>query len=190
MNKPVYETGHQMGQIHPVIIAMMLAFFPLIGVALLGLGVFVSYHGIVMDGYPVLFVFFVAFIPISVIAALLILWGYALIVQGLTKYRFEKEGLIVKYPLREPRLISWDSFQQVCVCYAFETANGRAPRPNTIILCVKKGEKKNSVGQWKTNNLFRFRTLFHMDYQPEVLEGLKERCPHEIVDLRDSPNID
>lgn len=184
MNEPSYETAHQMGSYSPIVILLLLGFFPIVGISLSALGIIVAYVSIVNDGYPI-FAIFVFLVFVMVIAAFFLVLGWAIISEGLARYRFETNGLHVKYPLHLPHLIPWDEFQQVCVIHAAFTTRGER-RANTVICCVKKGEKKNIYGRWKTDNPFRYRSVISIAYTPELHEGIKNRCPYEVCDLRET----
>ncbi len=101
-------------------------------------------------------------------------------------YRFETEGLYIKYPFRKEKCISWDAFQQVCIVYNLRTGSHR-PLPYSSICFVRKGEKKNFLNRWKTGNPFKYDKVIKIPYTEEIYEGIKERCPYDIVDLRDTP---
>lgn len=120
-----------------------------------------------------------------IIAFFFILYGWATISRGLARYRFETNGLLVKYPLRPWCLIPWDKFQQVCIIYAAYTTRGER-RANTAICCVKNGEKKAGNGRWKADNPFRFSSVISIAYTPELHEGIKDKCPYEVCDLRET----
>lgn len=180
MNQPKYETSHQMGSYPKIVIFLLLSVFPICGIVLLMLGI---YTVIVDDGY-LLWPMLLWFSVVVCISGGFLSLGWAFISSGLARYCFEKEGLIAEYPLRKPILIPWEDFQQVCILNtAFTTVGER--RANTVICCVKKGEKKNGYGRWKTDNPFRYRSVICIDYQPELYEGLIERCPYEVIDIRE-----
>lgn len=185
MNKPVYKTSHQMGSYSPIIILLLLGFFPVLAVGLLILGIYTAYVSIIYDGYPIELIFPLVSIIIA-LATFFLLIGLAFISSGLARYCFKIDGLEVKYPLQPRCLIPWEDFQQVCIVYAAFTTRGER-RANTVICCVKKGEKKNIYGRWKTDNPFRYRTVICIAYSPELYEGIKEKCPYKVEDLRNTP---
>lgn len=186
MIRPVFETSHQMGPYSPFVIFLLLGSFPLIGISLIALGIYTAYAAIVYDGWNYVTAAIVNLVPIGAPATFLLWYGWVLIEGGLAKYRFEANGLQVKYPLLPERIISWDEFQQICVVRAAFTTRGER-RANTVICCVKKGEKKNIYDRWKTDNPFRYRSVICIAYTPELHEGIKIRCPYEVFDLRDTP---
>ena len=77
----------------------------------------------------------------------------------------------------------WQEFQQVCVCYAAYTTRGKK-KANTVICCVKQGEKKNLHGRWKTDNPFHHRSVICIDYSPEYHADITRMCPYAVEDLR------
>ena len=92
MEKSIYETGHQMGNMNNFFAWLLLLFFPFVGIMLIAL---------------VIYVFILSPITLSVLwtcclsllaGIYLIIHGLLMIDKGLAKYRFEKEGLVVKYP--------------------------------------------------------------------------------------------
>ena len=93
---------------------------------------------------------------------------------------FEAEGLWVHWPLRKPVMLPWTSFQQICICpgYVF-----KKDIPSVGLCFVRHGEKKNVYDRWKVLPT-HYRTVIYIEYTPELHEGLKERCPTEIIDLR------
>lgn len=184
MNRPVYETLHQMGCYSKFVIFLLLGFFPFLGIGLIVLGIYTSYVSIVDDGYPVLVIFVFLLLVIGVSVFFLML-GWAFISAGLASYHFAANGLQVKYPLRVQQLIPWDEFQQVCIVYSAFTTRGRQ-RANVVICCVKKGEIKNIHGRWKTDNPFRYRSVISIAYTPELHQGIKDRYPYEVFDLRET----
>lgn len=180
-----YLSQHQMGPLPKVVIFAILGFFPLLGIALTVATIYVSYISFMYDGYSLLdtLLFFVNMMFVPCICYAL---GWVFISQGLAQYRFTKAGLLVKYPLRSEHLVPWSDFQQVCVCLAAYTTRGE-PRANTVICCVRKGERKNGWGRWKTDNPFRYKSVICIEYRPSLLEGLREMCPYTVEDLRDTP---
>ena len=184
MNKE-YSTTHQMGNYPKGIIVLMLACFPFLGIMLSFLAIYVLYSSYVLDGYSMassLGIFAFVMLP-SVFCYLL---GWAYISAGLAQYKFTDSGLIATFPLRKDELIPWESFQQVCVCYAAYTTRGER-RANTVICCVKKGETRNWLGRWKTDNPFRYRSVICIDYREALHNGLIEKYPGTVVDLRNTP---
>lgn len=180
-----YVSLCQMGPYPKIVIFAILGFCPLVGVCLTIGAIWVSYVSYVYDGNTLadaLFILVYTLIP----ALLCYFIGWGFIARGLAQYRFTNEGLFTKYPLSKKKLVPWKEFQQVCVCYAAYTTRGER-RANTVICCVKKGEKKNMRRRWKTDSLFRYRSVICIDYQPTLLEGLKDVYPGEVVDLRDTP---
>lgn len=184
MNQYVYETGHQMGKSPKPVVCIILGFFPIVGLCLIACSIFASYSVIAHDGYPV-GVGFLLFAVIGGTGFGLLVIGWQFITVGLARYRFTKEGVYAKYPLKTEQLLPWRSFQQVCVCYSAYTTRGKR-KANTIICCVKCGERRNIYGRWKTENPFRYRNIVCIEYTPGLYEGIKDMCPYTVIDLRET----
>ncbi len=170
-----------MGKCPPIVIFLILATFPIVGIALLALDVWLFFAMLGLGeslGFVILWFVFIAGIAIFCLCV-----GAAFISRGLVRYKICSEGLWAKYPIEKLKLIPWEKFQEVCVCYAARTTRGE-PRAHKVICCIMKGEKKNGYVRWKTDNPFMHRRVITMDYSTELYEAIKETCPHEIVDLR------
>lgn len=180
-----YSTSHQMGNYPDIIIFAILSFFPFLGIFLSFSAVYVSYLTYVEDGYVLSYsiIVFMCIMPTSLVAYWI---GWVFISRGLAKYKFTDAGLVAKFPLRKEELILWDEFQQVCVCYAAYTTRGER-RANTALFCIKKGEVRNGHGRWKTDNPFRYRTVICIDYSESLYNGLADKYPGNVADLRDTP---
>ena len=184
MNQCIYETKHQMGEYPWIVICMVLGFFPFVGLALIACSILASYSVIAHDGYPVC----VGFLLLAIIGGTgiaLLATGWQFITVGLARYRFVTEGIYAKYPLRTEQLLPWNAFQQVCVCYSAYTTRGKQ-KANTIICCVKHGERRNSCGRWKTENPFRYRNIVCIEYTLALHERIKDLCPYTVIDLRET----
>lgn len=182
MKNAVYETGDQMGDLHPLVSLILLLWLPFVGLGLMVLGV-VNLYIKLSESTVTQSTIRVLFMALSV-GAIILLFGIFLIDKGLARYKFEKNGLIVKFPFKQEKLIPWNEFQQVCLCYSSYSSVGNA---NTVICCVKKGEKLNIFGRWKTDNPFHCHSVLVIEYKREYYNGIKERCPYDISDLRDTP---
>lgn len=174
-----------MGQLHPFVVTLLLAIFPIIGIFITICAVYAAYSEYVYTGSSILYII-VCFLGMSLVAAICFWIGWLFIASGLAKYTFDDSGLLVKYPIRKEILIPWQEFQQICVCYAAYTTRGPR-RANTVICCVKMGEKKNGSGRWKTDNPFRYRSVICIDFRESLLKGLEEKYPGTVVDLRNTP---
>ena len=182
---PVFETSHQMGEKTPMFaIVLLLGSFPLFGAALLVLSICCIYLSIIKGDIYEAVRLFIYGIGSSVF---LLALGWAFIMWGMVRYRFEDEGLSIKFPFHSWYTVSWDDFQQVCIIHGSSAQRGEH-RPCPAICCVMKGEKTNLFGRWKSENPFKYRKVFTIVYTPELHEGIKEKCPYEVVDLRDTPN--
>ncbi len=123
------------------------------------------------------------FVEFMGIGILILIYAWEYMSVSFAKYEFNTDGVIVKYPMRAKKNISWDKFQQVCICYAGYTTRGER-RAHSVICCVKKGEKPNMLGRWKIGYLFHYQSIIYMEYTYQLYEEIKEKCPYEVVDLR------
>ena len=180
-----YSTTHQMGDYPKSIIVLILGFFPFLGIVLSIAAICVSYSAYALDGYSLTYSL-ILFAYIMLVSIICFFFGWCFISRGLAKYRFTDIGLTAKFPLKKEIIIPWESFQQVCVCYAAYTTRG-VRRANTVICCVKKGETKNGLGRWKTDNPFRYRSVICIEYREALLNGLVEKYCGTVVDLRNMP---
>ena len=180
----LYETEHQMGPYPKVIIWAILGAFPTVGTLMMIFAFYAAYLCVAVDGSPIS-VSILLFTYVFGIGLILVRIGWQFITVGLARFRFSKEGIYSKYPLQQEQLHPWDDFQEVCVCYAAYTTRG--PRKaNTIICCVKHGERKNLYGRWKADNIFRYRSIISIEYSDALHCGIKEMCPYEVIDLRNT----
>jgi len=111
-------------------------------------------------------------------------WIYAL-QTAMAEFTFTNSGVHVNYPLEKCRFYAWSEFQQVCVCYY-----SRATEMNgyPLICMVKKGEKRDNFGRWKTGSVFHYRNLLCVDYSEAQLQEIRSYCPYEVHDLRGKGN--
>ena len=97
-----------------------------------------------------------------------------------TKYTFSQEGVMAKYPGHRPKIIPWDDFQEVCICYA--DYNSRTDGHLTKVIClVKKGERKNLLGRWKVDNFLHCKSVIRIDYTEELYNEILSVCPHRVI---------
>lgn len=110
---------------------------------------------------------------------------HCILMRSASRYRVQQDGLLISFGWHKPKLIPWDAFQEVCVCRADYPT--RPPlRYSTVICCIRKGEKKNLYGRWKTNNPFHYRSVIRIAYTEERHQEFLDICPVEIKDFRDS----
>jgi len=181
--QPAYESPHQMGQV-----SMFLKIVSLYGLLFMGIVItIICIVGMYLDVSAENSVYKIirSIIQFSIPSAFFLRLGWVFLMYHGAHYCFETDGLHVKYPFRKWRMIPWDCFQQVCVLHKESWSAGRQ-QIDTAICCVMKGEKKNRFGRWKSHNPFRYRTVIYIAYTPELHEGIKERCPYEVCDLRDT----
>lgn len=102
------------------------------------------------------------------------------------KCKITKSGISVKYLLSREKLLSWDQFQQICIC--FEPLKKRFIPPRftdqEIICFILKTAKKNSWGFWNVYSKRYFRRILFIRCSEEVIKELQENCPTDILDLR------
>lgn len=119
------------------------------------------------------------------LGAVLLAEGIMTIQTAFVEFRFSMSGVSVKYPMEPQRFYGWNEFQQVCVCYH---CRGTEMNGYPILCLVKKGQKKNALGRWKTLSILHYRNILCLDYSEELLEAVRRFCPYEIPDLRDRGN--
>ncbi len=180
MNK-VYKTGHQMGIKSPILIFLLLAFFPIVGMTSLGLGVWM-YIGSIKQGLSIGFIILSSGFAVTVGIFILIL-GWLAISDCLVTYKISLEGVYAKYPLTKLKLFKWDEFQEVSVGYARRTPRGQSWALK-VVCFIKKGERKNIYGRWKSESLFRHRRVITIAYSDELYEFVKSVCPYRVLDIR------
>ncbi len=116
-------------------------------------------------------------------------WAYfslTLIKRLSIKVWFEEEGIRLKCFGEPQSYILWRELQQVCICYSGYSTRG-PHTAQTVLVCVKAGEKKNDMMRWKTDNFLHFRNVVTMEFTPELYQKIAEVCPLEIIDLRNTP---
>lgn len=144
---------------------------------------FWAFIGVVLYGCSTWTISLVVKIAYIIIGTWILIYTYKLYSSYNAKYKIDERGIIAKYPFHSVKLIPWSEFQQVCVCYGdYSKANSAF----VYICCVKKDEKKNFYGRWKTNSAFHYRTVITMDYTEQLYDEIKEKCPYEVLDLRNT----
>lgn len=182
MDDKCYESTHQYGRMPKWIVLALLSVFLLTAVLVLVSTTMALVYAIAAETFGIGSL--LTTLLYMLVAALILRAGWALCCRGFARYRFEMDGLLVKYPLQKAVLIPWSSFQQVCVCDGSSVPKGM--KTAAVLCCVRHGEKKNLYDRWKTDSIFRYRSVICMDYTPELHRGLQERCPLPVVDLRDT----
>lgn len=168
-------------KIELTVMTMMAIVFVIIGIAIQIFGIW-WFVDCISLGYSIAYSISFAFFCIGMgVLIVMMFFGYFSMI--FFKYEILAEGIRTKYLLQGWRLISWDEFQQVCVCYAGYTTRGER-KAYSVVCFVKKGEKKNLYGRWKTDNPFHYRSVISIDYTDELYEEVKEKCPYEVPDLR------
>lgn len=182
MDDKCYESTHQYGRMPKWIVLALLSVFFLTAMLVLGSTMLALAYAIAAGTFDIGSL--LTTLLYILVAALILRAGWALSCRGFARYRFEMDGLLVKYPLQKAVLIPWSSFQQVCVCDGSSVPKGM--KTAAVLCCVRHGEKKNLYDRWKTDSIFRYRSVICMDYTPELHRGLQERCPLPVADLRDT----
>ncbi len=95
-----------------------------------------------------------------------------------------KDGIRIKLPLFREKLVEWDEFVTICICYDYFSVNEFSLEP--IICFVKYGEKTREDGRWRTSNPFHNHRLIRIRFTEELYENLLMICPVKIYDLRDT----
>lgn len=121
---------------------------------------------------------------LSTIGIALVSMGWMLISLGKREILFEQTGLRIKYPLEKWRQLPWSAFGKICICYEPDLTPQRnyITAEDTKLCFLRVGE--NSF--WRPHNLFHYRKIFMLPYTEEFLTLVKETCPIQIVDKRDS----
>jgi len=120
-----------------------------------------------------------------VLGSVLLAEGIMSIQTAFAEFSFSIGGVSVKYPMEPQRYYGWNEFQQVCICYH---SRGTEVNGYPILCLVKKGQKKNALGRWKTLSIFHYRSILCLDYSEELLDAVRRFCPYEIPDLRNREN--
>ena len=190
MCEPKYETGHQMWIYPKPVRVLLLGAMPVLFLFSLSMTLIYTYICIFVEppvniSYLLHYIF--CFILDAGFTSFCFYYGWCVWKGCLARYRFLKEGLMVKYPLEEEFLIPWNEFQQVCFIYSNFAARGRQAATSDIC-CVRKGERKNLYGRWKSDNAFHYKTVIAISFKPEYLAGIREVCPYQVPDLRGTGN--
>lgn len=127
--------------------------------------------------------FLIFYMPVAIFPlALAIAWGSLFF----SRFQLSEDGLGVKRPLSRWEYTRWNDFQQICICYTAYSTRGPL-RANTVLCCVKKGEKKNLYGRWKTENPFHQRGVITFGgryVEPDLVLKMQLYCSARIDDLR------
>lgn len=185
MPEPRFETAPPLeGLSRPVKIftVLMLAFFPLVGLAVAVLGLWGLWDSL-LQGYARPVGTLVSCLTFGVCSWFCLYLGWCMLSRYLARFRFLEEGLAVTFPFREEALLPWEDFQQICVCYPGCPPTTSDDQGTGHLCFVKKGEKKNIYGRWKESS-FHYRTVILLGYRPEYLAAVRQVCPCPVPDLR------
>jgi len=107
-----------------------------------------------------------------------------------TEYHFLSAGLQIRYPMKRTRVISWDKFQQICICYhdsgAFLGRGKSLEAPAAVLCFVQNGVKRNESGRWTTVHLIPTERVIALECSEERYQKLAEVYSGKIEDLRDT----
>lgn len=128
-------------------------------------------------GWELLFLF----LPVSALAIWFAGFFALTLVQMHTRAAVSEEGVMLMRPLQKARLIRWDEFQQVCICFSSSVPRG----PSSPVVCfVRHGEKKNVYDRWRTDMPWHYRRLIVADHTEAIEAAVRNVCPMEVKDLR------
>lgn len=96
-------------------------------------------------------------------------------------------GITVIRPFSPTRELAWSDFRQVCICLYNRRMGEIHGEGHPQLVFVRPGAKKNLFDRWKTHSAFQHRNLIAIDYDTEIEAAVRELCPMEINDLRDTP---
>ena len=161
------------GQMPEKILVAILLLAPVFEIGLLGFSLWSLFSGVEEAVWLIL------------LAAAALVTSWMDYQAAMAEYSFCPDGVTVQYPLEKQRYYPWSDFQQVCVCYYSRATEMYG---YSVICLVKKGEKKDLFGRWKTANPFRYRSVMCLDYSETLLETVRESCPYDVPDLRDKGN--
>lgn len=122
-------------------------------------------------------------LAVIAIGVYITIWGWLLYTDYRAYYDFSAEGVGVKYLLEKRKIVSWEQFQEVCVCYTSYTTRGER-YAHSVICFVMYGEKYNFYGRWKADNPMHSRKVISIEYTDELYEEVQKYCPYKIPDLR------
>lgn len=164
---------------------LLLSFVPLVGIGLFVLGI-VSFFVCFAEGEHILSC--LRLMVFCFVLAFFVCWlGWISVSDACAEYSVSADGIRVKYPLQQEIAFSWDSFQEVCVCYVSRTSTIPA-RANSAICFIQHGETRDMYGRWKTDAHFHFRRTTAVDYSEELLELVRRYCPYPVLDHRGKGN--
>ncbi len=111
------------------------------------------------------------------------IWGWLLYTDARAQYDFSSEGVGVKYLFEKRKVIPWEEFKEVCICYTSYTTRGER-YAHSVICFVKPSAKYNFYGRWPADNPLQSRKVLSIEYTDELFEEVQKNCPFMIPDLR------
>lgn len=121
-----------------------------------------------------------------VVSFLLILITRCVLNSLLLWVKFSESGVIVKFALKNPNMIPWNNFEEVCIIHRKFGNKEETGVVFSRICFVKKGSTKDCLGRWKIDYPFCRKNFILVRYSEELFQGIKNVCPIEIVDLRNT----
>lgn len=180
--KPVYESRFQLGTKTRAGAIATIVFTVVTILAVLGMTIlFFPYLPEALDGSLWSVMSLIAML--GVLLWLLLSLSYALC-TGCTAIRVETDGLWLRPPFRRERCIPWDGFRRVCVC---NTDGGKSCVNPPAIFCVEHRAAafpQQILPPMLSTWPFSRRGVIAINYSDALLEGLRERCPLPVEDLR------
>ena len=155
-----------------------------LGAFFMGVAICIIVRGIIHK----YFIVYILYASVMIAGAAIFVWalGRAFFLNRYCKYNFCDKGIWIKAPFKASKQISWEEFQEICICYSSYTTKGESAA-HIVICFVKKGERKDFYGRWKADSIFHCRSVITLGYTDELYNVIKINCPYEIVDLRGNP---
>lgn len=125
-------------------------------------------------------------LPFTLFCTIFALAAFLELQRLLGKVCITAEGLSVIHPFSPPRHLNWEDFQQVCICL-YVSGRGALDSTHSQLCFVCKGEQRSMYDRWKTYNPFHHHKLIAIDYDEDIFEAVRNLCPLDIVDLRNTP---
>ena len=125
-------------------------------------------------------------LPFMIFCAFSALTAFLELQRLLGKVCITGKGLSVITPFSPPRHLTWEDFQQVCICL-YVSGRGAINSTHPQLCFVCKGEQRSMYDRWKTHNPFHHRKLIAIDYDEDIFKAVHNLCPLDIIDLRSTP---
>ena len=129
---------------------------------------------------------FIFSLPFMVLYAIGALACFLELQQLLGKVCITAESVTVFTPFSPPRRLTWNDFQQFCICL-YVSGRGRLDHCHPQLCFVCKGEQRSMYDRWKTHSPFHHHKLISIDYDEDIFAAICSLCPLEVIDLRSTP---